>query len=149
MGKLEVECTMPTETAAAKTNLGILYVIFAVWTFAFMAVLVKKVQTSTGAPLLQMQGCRLFVQWCYALANFGVLHAVAYYQPKSRLVTELKQIVLFGEPAERGMLLFRASLYWFFLFCWWTGLRYLPVGDATSLVYMYPVLTALLSWAFK
>merc|ERR1719487_2144125 len=41
----------------------------------------------------------------------------------------------------RSWQLLRALLYWSFQLLWWTALIYMPLGDATALVYCGPLFT--------
>ncbi|EOD18570.1 hypothetical protein EMIHUDRAFT_243732 [Emiliania huxleyi CCMP1516] len=51
--------------------------------------------------------------------------------------------LLFGPRELSGWLVLRAFLYWVFLCCWWLALEAMPLGDATTVVYIAPVFTAL------
>ena len=47
--------------------------------------------------------------------------------------------LLLGPSHLRGWLVLRALLYWLFLACWWFALASMPIGDATTIVYVGPV----------
>jgi len=56
--------------------------------------------------------------------------------------------LLFGPPHLRGWLVLRALLYWLFLACWWFALTCMPIGDATTIVYVGPIFTATFAYLF-
>mmetsp|Transcript_43515 Transcript_43515/g.141592 ORF Transcript_43515/g.141592 Transcript_43515/m.141592 type:complete len:401 (-) Transcript_43515:144-1346(-) len=56
--------------------------------------------------------------------------------------------LLFGPRELSGWLVLRAFLYWVFLCCWWLALEAMPLGDATTIVYIAPVFTALFARLF-
>ncbi|EOD30208.1 hypothetical protein EMIHUDRAFT_113428 [Emiliania huxleyi CCMP1516] len=56
--------------------------------------------------------------------------------------------LLFGPRELSGWLVLRAFLYWVFLCCWWLALEAMPLGDATTVVYIAPVFTALFARLF-
>ena len=53
---------------------------------------------------------------------------------------------LLGPRPLWGVLALRSLLYWGFLCMWWLALTYVPVGDATCVVYLGPIFTAVFAW---
>ena len=92
--------------------------------FGVVAMLVKL----AALPPLVMVECRGLVQWTASvvlcLARFASLRGE---QPLSH--------VLCAPPSLRAWQLLRAVLYWAFQLFWWTALVWMPLGDATALVY--------------
>ena len=57
-------------------------------------------------------------------------------------------LLLIGPAHLRGWLVLRALLYWLFLACWWFALAMMPIGDATTIVYIGPIFTATFAYLF-
>ena len=57
-------------------------------------------------------------------------------------------LLLFGPAHLRGWLVLRAALYWIFLAGWWFALTSMPIGDATTIVYVGPIFTATFAYLF-
>jgi len=102
--------------------------------FGCVAVLVKLAKMPT-LPMLQM---RAIVQWVVSLV---VLTIIRRGDSSSGWMA-----LLFGTTQESPWLLLRALVYWTFMLLWWTALSYMPVGDATTLVYIGPVFTSFFGW---
>ena len=102
--------------------------------FGVVAMLVKL----AALPPLVMVECRGLVQWTASvvlcLARFASLRGE---QPLSH--------VLCAPPSLRAWQLLRAVLYWAFQLFWWTALVWMPLGDATALVYCGPLFTGMFS----
>lgn len=56
-----------------------------------------------------------------------------------------RDIHIFGPPGCRWFLLFYATAYTVALMALWCALRYLPIGEATAIVYLHPVVCGLLA----
>ena len=144
---------------------GMLMVTASALVFGVVAAIVKSVEMPT---LLKLQ-IRSVMEWLLCLA------AAAYYrQLKKRVVrppspppspvsddsvlidfgdgdaptpSEWTQL-LFGARDLRGWLFLRSALYWGFMLFWWVALARMPLGDATTIVYVCPVFTAAFAWRF-
>lgn len=57
-------------------------------------------------------------------------------------------LLLLGPAHLRGWLVLRGLLYWMFLACWWFALAMMPIGDATTIVYIGPIFTATFAYLF-
>lgn len=57
-------------------------------------------------------------------------------------------LLLIGPAELRGWLVLGALLYWLFLAGWWFALSAMPIGDATTIVYVGPIFTATFAYLF-
>lgn len=103
-------------------TVGLAHILFGV------AAVVVKLQT---LPLLQLVQLRLAAQ-----LFFAVPLATLYRPPGTPL---------FGAPAVRPYLIARAAAQWTLVLLWWSALAYLPIGEATSIVFMGPLWATLFS----
>ncbi|KAL1510767.1 hypothetical protein AB1Y20_007053 [Prymnesium parvum] len=110
--------------------LPLLCVAVASLLFGLVSALLKYV----GLPPLLMMQARSLIQWVLSLLVCGWRYATRRSPSPAAL--------LLGPPPLRHLLFTRALLFWAFMLLWWTSLTALPVGDATSLVFCWPVLTA-------
>jgi uncharacterized membrane protein len=85
--------------------------------------------------------CRSATQWVLALA-LALLSARADRHRRPRAEW------LLGRRGMRQLLVLRAALYWLSMLTWWRALQLMPIGDATAIVYVSPVVTAASSAVF-
>lgn len=91
------------------------------------------VKLLAAVPMLQLMQARFLLQWtCSASLCVGM-----------KLCGQ--DIRLLGPPECRRFLLVRATTYTGALMALWCALRYLPVGEATAIVYLHPVLCGLMA----
>lgn len=114
--------------------LGLLCTACSALLFGVVACLVK----ATTLPILVMVECRGVVQWSVAV----VFVLVRFMWRRGE---EPLSHLLFSPPSMRAWQLLRALLYWAFQLLWWTALTFMPLGDATSLVYCGPLFTGIFS----
>lgn len=121
-------------TASRDHMMGLCCTAAAALLFGVVASLVK---TAT-LPTLVMVQCRGLVQWGLAVILCLIRFAV-------RRGAEPLSHQLLSPPPLRAWQLLRALLYWSFQLLWWTALTYMPLGDATALVYCGPLFTGIFS----
>jgi len=114
--------------------LGLICTACSALLFGVVACLVK----ATTLPILLMVECRGIVQW--SVAAVLVVLRFAMRRGKEPITHHL-----FSPPPLRAWQLLRALLYWSFQLLWWTALTFMPLGDATSLVYCGPLFTGFFS----
>ena len=104
--------------------------------FGLVSALLKYV----GLPPVLMMQVRSLLQWLASLVVCGW----RWNQSSKKPIGMRQPLVdiLVGPPGLRQLLLGRAFFFWAFMLLWWTSLTALPVGDATSLVYCWPIMTA-------
>jgi len=152
--------------ASRKPLVGLAFVTTAALLFGVVAACVKSIML----PTLVMQLCRSMIEWV-----LGVVAALVYWRRRkpepehepelmrpsscadascesgrsqgSGVPTDLKGLLI-GPPHLRGWLFLRALLYWIFLAGWWFALTSMPIGDATTIVYVAPVFTATFAYLF-
>jgi drug/metabolite transporter (DMT)-like permease len=103
---------------------------------AMMFGVVASMVKSAALPPLVMVECRGVVQWMAAF-----LLCIARFHTTGGGGLESLSHILVASPAMRSWQLLRALLYWSFQLLWWTALIYMPLGDATALVYCGPLFT--------
>ena len=130
----ETERLIANESPTDSSWKGLASVTGSAIMFGNVAVLVKLADMPT-LPMLQM---RAIVQWVFSLI---VLAIIRRGESSSGWMA-----LLFGETQDRPWLLLRALVYWTFMLLWWSALSYMPVGDATTLVYIGPVFTSFFGW---
>lgn len=124
-------------TRAPCLSLGLVLVTASALLFGIVAAFIKAIDV----PTLVLQLVRSLIEWL-----LGIIAALVYrkkQQPTSNLV-----LLLFGPAELRGWLVLRAFLYWVFIAGWWFALASMPMGDATTIVYVGPVFTATFAFLF-
>mmetsp|Transcript_54502 Transcript_54502/g.137589 ORF Transcript_54502/g.137589 Transcript_54502/m.137589 type:complete len:346 (+) Transcript_54502:99-1136(+) len=112
---------------------GLALTAFGVQFSVFSNSLMKTINT---VPVLQAMQVRFLIQWCFT-ASAGLC-----------LQRRGHQVHLLGKPETRVLLLGRAAFFATAILSLWTALRMMPVGDATTIVYLYPVICGLLANRF-
>lgn len=87
-------------------------------------------------PLLQTMQARFALQWLCSMS------LTAFFKARGH------PIHLTGLPGNRGLLLARACTYTSAIALLWAALRRLPVGEATAIVYLHPILCGVIAWQF-
>jgi len=95
--------------------------------------LVKTVQ---NVPVLQAMQLRFLIQFCLTLT------AGLVWRCSGRPVN------LLGQPQHRLMLIGRAVFFAVAILSSWSALRELPVGNSTTIVYLYPAICGILANRF-
>ena len=158
--KPDVEVGCSAGAASRAPLIGMLLVTSAALLFGVVAACVKSILL----PTLVLQMCRSVIEW-----GLGLAAALFYWQRRqpaaqysAELVcaggnesaathaalgapSDLKELLI-GPAHLRGWLFLRALLYWLFLAGWWFALASMPIGDATTIVYIGPVFTALFAY---
>lgn len=93
----------------------------------------SAIKTVTGVPVTQAMQLRFILQFLCT----GSLALVFKYRGHD--------VHFLGKPDHRVMLLGRAISFAGAIVCLWTALRLLPVGIATTTLYLYPVFTGILA----
>lgn len=111
-------------TSRWQSTAGMLYVTGSAVVFAFSALGVSWIQEKGFSTLIVMQ-IRAVVQWLIATT-------IIICSGRSML----------GPASCRTWLIVRGLVYWLFMFAWFKSLQELSLGEATTLVYTSPILTA-------
>lgn len=171
------EQTAAASTVQIKTRrspiLGLVLVTSAALLFGVVAACVKAIML----PTLVLQLCRSVIEWALGVAAaFAYFRGQIGKLPEPRLVPEVEVVqhgfdpavsplrkqpppesqgppssltlLLIGPAELRGWLVLRALLYWLFLAGWWFALSSMPIGDATTIVYVGPIFTATFAFLF-
>lgn len=109
---------------------GLALTAFGVQFSVFANSLIKTINT---VPVVQAMQVRFLIQCCCTACASIVLRRQG------------RSIYLFGKPGHRWLLLLRAICFAIALISSWTALRLLPVGDSTTIVYLYPVFCGILA----
>merc|ERR1740123_715203 len=117
----------------ANNLIGMCLCGFAAFIFSLVAVLVKF----TPWPKALILEVRSSIQVLFCVFILSYLHFIQK-QPN----------VVLGPPHTRVWLIARSICYWGFIFMYWQCLGYLPVGDATSLVYSAPLIAGILGFTW-
>lgn len=91
------------------------------------------VKTITTVPVVQAMQVRFLIQCCCTASTSIVLRRQG------------RPMHLLGKPGHRWLLLLRAICFAIALIGNWTALRLIPVGDSTTIVYLYPVFCGILA----
>lgn len=110
---------------------GVASVTIAALLFGVVAVLVKF---ATVPPLILLQ-FRSVVQLLLSFIALALL--------KAARGADRSNFLWLGPRPLWGYIGLRSLLYWAFISCWWLALTSLPVGDATCVVYLGPIFSAL------
>jgi len=94
------------------------------------------IKTVSTVPVVQAMQVRFLIQWSLTASTSLVLR----YQGKP--------IYFLGKPGHRLLLLCRALCFAVALLSSWSALRLIPVGDSTTIVYLYPVICGILANRF-
>ena len=130
----------PPLVDAAPPRKGGLVPLLCVTASSLLFGLVSALLKYVGLPPVLMMQVRSLLQWLASLAVCGWRWSQSGKKPvgmRQPLVD-----ILVGPPGLRQLLVGRAFFFWAFMLLWWTSLTALPVGDATSLVYCWPIMTA-------
>ena len=166
-GAVSGQCRAASAAVSRAPLLGLTCVTTAALLFGVVAAFVKMIVL----PTLVLQLVRSIVEWMLGIAAALVywrrgqlaarrdeemmgagcdpaVSSCASNRPSpSGVPTDLMGLLL-GPAHLRGWLLLRALLYWLFLACWWFALASMPIGDATTIVYVGPVFTATFAYLF-
>lgn len=102
---------------------GTLLVVSGACVFALVAMVVK----TDPLPLLLATELRFLVSWVVAIIFM-------------LLFRKQRGLHWFGPPESRTWLLLKSVLSFAFILCWWSGLRYAPVGNCIAIIYCSPSL---------
>lgn len=156
-----------------KPLLGLFLVTTAALMFGVVAACVKAI----ALPTLMLQLCRSVLEWMLGVsAALAYRRGAKFPEPQVMPESELVQngfdpavsgksaslvkpddttqppsdlsLLLLGPAHLRKWLVLRALLYWIFLACWWFALTRMPIGDATTIVYVGPIFTATFAYIF-
>jgi len=94
------------------------------------------VKTVNNVPVLQAMQLRFLVQFCFTLSAGLVWRCSG------------RPLNLLGQPQHRLMLLGRAVFFAIAILSSWSALRELPVGNSTTIVYLYPAICGILANRF-
>ena len=119
-----LESTSFENDGEVENNLAMCYIAGSAAVFAASAAGVTWVQDH-HVSTLPIMAVRAMVQWLQAVV------AIWYYQ-----------LDPLGPPECRAWIWVRGVLYWLFMFSWFEALRSLPLGEATTVVYTAPIVTA-------
>jgi drug/metabolite transporter (DMT)-like permease len=133
------ECSTPTQSACAEPESndrsgrvrGLVYVASSSLLFGCVAVSVKYLALPPVVFLL----FRSVVQWLLSISLLARMRATG-------AATGPWQEQLWAPPAVRPIVLARGVAFFLFLLLWWNALSWLPVGDATAIVYCWPCCSA-------
>lgn len=113
--------------------------ISAEWIMAFASVMATGANVSVKfftVPLVEMAQSRYIVQWMF---SFSALVARSYISS-----TPLR---LFGPAGpQRRWLVVRALAYFAFVWCWWSALRLVPLGDASVVMKLAAFMIGFADW---
>jgi len=137
-----------TSSQRARKLCGLWLVTTAALCFGVVAACVKAIDF----PTFLLQQCRSTLEWVLCLST-GLIYRQCSSTPEQATSAEnsakvaTKSLIefLFGSRDVLGWVILRAVLQWCFVACWWSALNFMPVGDATALVYMCPFFTTLFS----
>eukprot|EP00931_Biecheleriopsis_adriatica_P048958 TRINITY_DN28305_c0_g1_i1.p1 TRINITY_DN28305_c0_g1~~TRINITY_DN28305_c0_g1_i1.p1 ORF type:complete len:393 (-),score=64.10 TRINITY_DN28305_c0_g1_i1:182-1339(-) len=116
--------------APAREILGVVLITCGVQCSVMANTVVKLL---AGVPMLQIMQARFLLQWTCSVSLCGGLKMTG------------NELCLLGPPGCRLYLLVRAMTYTGALMALWCALRYMPVGEATAIVYLHPVVCGLLA----
>jgi len=94
------------------------------------------VKLLSGVPMLQLMQARFLLQWIVTVLYGLVLKSRGH------------PINLLGKPGSRVLLAVRSCAFSGALACLWTALRVLPVGEATAITYLNPIVCGWLAMTF-
>mmetsp|Transcript_79432 Transcript_79432/g.246369 ORF Transcript_79432/g.246369 Transcript_79432/m.246369 type:complete len:412 (-) Transcript_79432:125-1360(-) len=117
----------------AREITGLSFVVVGV---QFSVLANTMVKLLAGMPMLQLMQARFLLQWLVSMSICLVLRCRG------------TPIHLFGTPGCRLRLVARAGGFSGALGCLWCALRTLPVGEATAITYLNPVVCGLLAMYF-
>ena len=114
---------------------GLACVAASVLLFALNNALIQAVALR---PLAMLQA-RSLLEWCLLSVALG-----ARVPPAAASGTAAARF--FGETPLRPVLFLRSGAYWVFIVLFWNALANMPIGDATSLVFLSPFVAAFFGW---
>lgn len=116
--------------AAARELVGVVLILCGV---QFSVAANTVVKLLNGVPMLQLMQARFLMQWACSMSLSCAMKLSG------------RSICIAGPPGCRLFLAVRATTYTGALMTFWCALRYLPVGEATAIVYLHPVFCGLLA----
>eukprot|EP00747_Dinoflagellata_sp_TGD_P170143 gnl/TRDRNA2_/TRDRNA2_200952_c0_seq1.p1 gnl/TRDRNA2_/TRDRNA2_200952_c0~~gnl/TRDRNA2_/TRDRNA2_200952_c0_seq1.p1 ORF type:complete len:353 (+),score=49.18 gnl/TRDRNA2_/TRDRNA2_200952_c0_seq1:61-1059(+) len=109
---------------------GLALVAVGVQFSVFANSLIKTINT---VPVVQAMQVRFLISWLFTASTSMALRRQG------------RSIHFLGHPDHRRLLLGRATFFGTGLISSWTALRLIPVGDSTTIVYLYPMFTGILA----
>lgn len=113
--------------------LGLVCIVFAVQCSVVANTFAKLL---SKIPVLQLMQARFLLQWFCSISLSMLLKSCGH------------TVNLTGVPGCRRLLAARAATYTCAIGALWCALRFLPVGQATALVYLHPIMCGLLARYF-